>query len=155
MSHDSLEQPRFCEPARRVHGTVEVPLLWDRQTGQATVVVWNWQSGSCLQVNTEPAERGVRLRAPLCLRRRTRRTRKRRPSSGVRGPRPPTVSGYAGRFPADESFPQTCTGQTVPGSRSRHLLLADGVPVEVVPGRNAGQSTGAPNHRGSWPSRSV
>ncbi|WP_456869827.1 hypothetical protein [Geodermatophilus sp. SYSU D00766] len=29
---------------------MEVALLWDRRTGGAVVVVWNWSTGICLQL---------------------------------------------------------------------------------------------------------
>src|SRR3712207_9027332 len=36
--------------SRREHGAVEVTLFWDPNASRATVVVWNWSSGECLQL---------------------------------------------------------------------------------------------------------
>jgi hypothetical protein len=49
-------QHRVREVAQREHGQVEVALFWNRDTSMATVVVWNWGSGTCLQMNAEPAQ---------------------------------------------------------------------------------------------------
>ena len=44
---------RLLELARREQEAVEVTLFWDREASMATVVVWNWDSGACLQLNAE------------------------------------------------------------------------------------------------------
>jgi hypothetical protein len=46
----------LLELARRQQGPVEVTLYWDRDAARATVVVWNWASGACLQLNTKPEQ---------------------------------------------------------------------------------------------------
>ncbi len=65
MSDDEPTEPRFRELARRVHGAVEIALLRDRQTGQATVVIWDWGSGDCLQLNAEPGDAGYAFTHPF------------------------------------------------------------------------------------------
>jgi len=50
MSRNTGNGSRLLELARREHGPVEVALFWDRGTGGALVVVWNWDSGRCLQL---------------------------------------------------------------------------------------------------------
>ncbi len=54
-SASDSEDARIVELARREQGPVEVALFWDRAASMATVVVWNWSSGTCLQLNAEPA----------------------------------------------------------------------------------------------------
>ncbi len=56
MSHSHSQQVRVLEVARRQQGPVEVALLWDRDTSTATVVVWNWTTGMCLQLSAEPSQ---------------------------------------------------------------------------------------------------
>ena len=56
MSHSDSQDTPVLEVAHREHGPVEVTLLWNRDTATATVVVWNWNSGTCLQLNVEPAQ---------------------------------------------------------------------------------------------------
>jgi hypothetical protein len=48
----------ILELARREQGPVEVTLFWDRGTGGAVVVVWNWTSGACLRLEVQ-ADRAV------------------------------------------------------------------------------------------------
>jgi hypothetical protein len=55
---------RLLELARREHGPVEVALFWDRDTGGAIVVVWNWSSGACLQVQVEADRAGYAFTHP-------------------------------------------------------------------------------------------
>jgi hypothetical protein len=43
------------ELARRVRGAVEVTLFWVPGAAKATVSVWNWASGACLQLDVEPS----------------------------------------------------------------------------------------------------
>jgi hypothetical protein len=50
------QQLRVVEVAQREQGQVEVALFWDRDTSMATVVVWNWSSGTCLRMNAEPGQ---------------------------------------------------------------------------------------------------
>jgi hypothetical protein len=51
-----LQQAGVLEVARREQGRVEVALSWNRDTSMAIVVVWNWSSGTCLQMNAAPAQ---------------------------------------------------------------------------------------------------
>ena len=53
---DSDLQLRVREVAQREQGQVEVALFWNRDTSMSTVVVWNWGSGTCLQMNAEPGQ---------------------------------------------------------------------------------------------------
>ena len=58
------EGTRLVEMARREQGAIEVTLFWDRGTGGAVVVVWNWGSGACLQVDVEPERAGYAFAHP-------------------------------------------------------------------------------------------
>ena len=49
MLPSQIDQAVLLEIARREHGPVEVALFWDPSSSSATVVVWNWSSGACLQ----------------------------------------------------------------------------------------------------------
>jgi hypothetical protein len=52
-------QPRRVGPvelARREQGAIEVSLFWNSATSRVTVVLWDWISGACLQMNVEPDE---------------------------------------------------------------------------------------------------
>jgi hypothetical protein len=53
---DSDLRLRSREVAQREQGQVEVALFWNRDTSMATVVVWNWSSGTCFQMNAEPGQ---------------------------------------------------------------------------------------------------
>ncbi|MCV2491939.1 hypothetical protein OF117_21555 [Geodermatophilus sp. YIM 151500] len=64
MSSRTCERSRLLELARREQGAVEVTLFWDRGTGSAVVVVWNWSSGGCLQVDVEGARAGYAYAHP-------------------------------------------------------------------------------------------
>jgi hypothetical protein len=55
MTHSDSQQVPVLEVARREQGSVEVSLFWNRGTATATVVVWNWASGTCLQLNAGPS----------------------------------------------------------------------------------------------------
>jgi hypothetical protein len=55
MADSDLQLP-VREVAQREQGQVEVALFWNRDTSMATVVVWNWGSGTCLQMNAEPGQ---------------------------------------------------------------------------------------------------
>ena len=56
MARSELRQVRVLEVAQREQGEVEVTLFWDRETSMATVVVWDWSSGTCLRLNAEPGQ---------------------------------------------------------------------------------------------------
>jgi hypothetical protein len=56
MARIELRQVRALEVAQREEGQVEVTLFWNRETSMATVVVWDWSSGTCLQLNAEPGQ---------------------------------------------------------------------------------------------------
>jgi hypothetical protein len=58
------EESQLLEMARREQGAIEVTLLWDRGTGGAVVVVWNWNSGVCLQLDVEAERAGYAFRHP-------------------------------------------------------------------------------------------
>jgi hypothetical protein len=51
MWFSTRDEPQLVEMARREHGGIEVTLFWDRGNGGAVVVVWNWNSGVCLQLD--------------------------------------------------------------------------------------------------------
>ena len=65
MARSTTDGSRLLELARRQQGPVEVALLWDRRTGGAVVVVWNWSSGACLQVDVEPERAGYAFAHPF------------------------------------------------------------------------------------------
>jgi hypothetical protein len=44
------------EIARRQQAALDITLYWERDNRQATVVVWNWNSGVCLQLNAAPED---------------------------------------------------------------------------------------------------
>jgi hypothetical protein len=46
----------LVELARRKQGPIEVTLFWSRATSRVTVVVWNWDSGVCIQFDAEPRQ---------------------------------------------------------------------------------------------------
>jgi len=46
----------MVELARREQGAVQIALVWDRDSATTTVVVWNWSSMTCLQLNTDPEQ---------------------------------------------------------------------------------------------------
>jgi hypothetical protein len=56
MARKIPQQLRVLEVAQRQQGPVEVALFWNRDTSMATVIVWNWSSGTCLQMNAEPGQ---------------------------------------------------------------------------------------------------
>ena len=56
MAGSNLQQAGVLEVAQRQQGQVEVALFWNRDTSIATVVVWNWSSGTCLQLNAEASQ---------------------------------------------------------------------------------------------------
>ncbi|MGY1694654.1 MULTISPECIES: hypothetical protein [unclassified Geodermatophilus] len=53
MTRAHTDPDRLLELARREHATVEVILYWDRISARALVVLWNWQSGTCLRVDVD------------------------------------------------------------------------------------------------------
>ncbi len=64
MRRSACRESRLLELARREQGAIEVRLLWDRGTGAAVVVVWNWNSGACLQLETEADRAGYAFTHP-------------------------------------------------------------------------------------------
>jgi hypothetical protein len=50
VSGSPPNHPELRELAHREQGTVEVTLFWERPTDGALVVVWNWNTGACLQL---------------------------------------------------------------------------------------------------------
>jgi hypothetical protein len=44
----------LVELARREQGPIEVALFWSRATSRVTVVLWNWDSGVCLEFEARP-----------------------------------------------------------------------------------------------------
>ena len=64
MRQDTDTRSRLLELARREQGPVEVALFWDRDTGGAVVVVWNWSSGACLQLQVEADRAGYAFTHP-------------------------------------------------------------------------------------------
>jgi len=57
----------LLELAHREHGTVEVTLGWDRVTGAAVVVVWNWDTGTCLRLEVEAGRAGYAFAHPYAV----------------------------------------------------------------------------------------
>ena len=55
MRKSTGTRSRLRELAWREQGPVEVALLWDPEADAAVVVVWNWSSGACLQMEV-PAD---------------------------------------------------------------------------------------------------
>ena len=56
MLPSQIDQFGLLEVARREQGPVEVALFWDPSSCTATVVVWNWGSGACLQLSARPEQ---------------------------------------------------------------------------------------------------
>ncbi len=56
MARTDFDGGRLLELARRQHASVEVALFWDRAASLALIVVWNWNSGTCLQLNADATE---------------------------------------------------------------------------------------------------
>ncbi|MGY1634102.1 hypothetical protein ACI784_20550 [Geodermatophilus sp. SYSU D01186] len=57
----------LLELARREQGAVEVALFWDQRTSNAVVVVWNWSSGVCLQLQADPDQAGYAFAHPYAF----------------------------------------------------------------------------------------
>ena len=55
----------LVEMARREQGGTEVTLQWDRTTGGAVVVVWNWHSGVCLRLDARAERAGYAFAHPF------------------------------------------------------------------------------------------
>ena len=53
MPRHEADRIELLEIARREQGPVEVALFWDPNASRATVVVWNWSSGACLQMQAD------------------------------------------------------------------------------------------------------
>jgi len=60
----ACDESRLLEMARREQGPTEVTLFWDRTSGGAVLVVWNWDSGACLQLNVEADRAGYAFAHP-------------------------------------------------------------------------------------------
>ncbi len=58
------DESRLLEMAHREQGAIEVTLFWDRRTGGALVVIWNWNSGACLQLDVEANRAGYAFAHP-------------------------------------------------------------------------------------------
>ena len=67
MSRITRNGSRLLELARREQGAVEVGLFWDRGTGEALVVVWNWSSGVCLQLEAGADQAGYAFAHPYAF----------------------------------------------------------------------------------------
>ena len=67
MSRSMRNGSGLLELARRQQGAVEVALFWDRGTREAVVVVWNWSSGVCLQLQAEPDQAGYAYAHPYAF----------------------------------------------------------------------------------------
>ena len=67
MSLRTRNGSELLELARRQQGAVEVALFWDRGTGEAVVVVWNWSSGVCLQLEAQPDQAGYAFAHPYAF----------------------------------------------------------------------------------------
>jgi len=64
MWFSSQDGPRLVEMARREQGGIDVTLYWDRASGGAVIVVWNWQSGVCLQLDAGAQRAGFAFAHP-------------------------------------------------------------------------------------------
>ena len=67
MSSSTRSGSEFLELARRQQGAVEVALFWDQRTSDAVVVVWNWSSGMCLQLQADPSQAGYAFAHPYAF----------------------------------------------------------------------------------------
>jgi len=67
MGHSTEDGSRLLELARRERGPIEVALFWDRGSGGAVVVVWNWDSGVCLQLDVEAGRAGYAFTHPYAF----------------------------------------------------------------------------------------
>ena len=67
MSSSTRNGSGLLELARREQGAVEVALLWDQRTSNAVVVVWNWSSGVCLQLEANPDQAGYAFAHPYAF----------------------------------------------------------------------------------------
>ena len=67
MSRSTRSASGVLELARRVQGAVEVVLFWDQRTSNAVVVVWNWSSGVCLQLQADPDQAGYAFAHPYAF----------------------------------------------------------------------------------------
>jgi len=67
MRHSTENGSRLLELARREQGAIEVSLFWDRATGAAVVVVWDWDSGVCLQLDVEAERAGYAFAHPYAF----------------------------------------------------------------------------------------
>jgi hypothetical protein len=55
----------LVELARREQGPIEVALFWGPATSRVTVVLWNWDSGVCLQFDAEPDQANYAFMHPF------------------------------------------------------------------------------------------
>jgi len=67
MAHTTSNGSQILELARREQGAVEVALFWDRAIGEALVVVWNWSSGVCLQLQAGAEQAGYAFAHPYAF----------------------------------------------------------------------------------------
>ena len=67
MSNSPTNGTGLLELARRKQGAVEVALFWDQRTSAAVVVVWNWSSGVCLQLQADPDQAGYAFAHPYAF----------------------------------------------------------------------------------------
>jgi hypothetical protein len=67
MSRSRDDRSGLLELARREQGAVEVALFWDRGNGEAVIVVWNWSSGVCLQLQAEAYRAGYAFAHPYAF----------------------------------------------------------------------------------------
>jgi hypothetical protein len=64
MRCSTSDGSRLLELARREQGPIDVTLSWDRGTGAAVLVVWNWGSGVCLQLDVTAERTGYAFAHP-------------------------------------------------------------------------------------------
>ena len=67
MGRSRNDGSRLVELARREHGAIEVTLFWDRGMAAAVVVLWNWSSGICLQLDVESERAGYAFTHPYAF----------------------------------------------------------------------------------------
>ena len=67
MSSSTRNGSGLLELDRRQQGAVEVALFWDQRTSDAVVVVWNWSSGVCLQLQADPDRAGYAFAHPYAF----------------------------------------------------------------------------------------
>jgi hypothetical protein len=66
-SVNTCDESGLLEMAHRDQGPIEVALFLDRRTGGAVLVIWNWDSGVCLQFDVEAGLAGYAFTHPYAF----------------------------------------------------------------------------------------